>query len=160
MTSNLLGALLAPVQYRSSIGNAYRAVCAALIALSLGVIAACGGGADDRPVTSAASADRVGAFSHNTANNGSNDDICNAPTLSTVLMPVPTGGGGGGAGPINVKIHYNRASTATARSSRSKQPSSPHRAPQDSVSSCIRRAATATLASTASGSSPTARSSG
>ena len=35
----------------------------------------------------------------------SSDEICNAPTLSTVLTPVPTGGAGA---PINVKVHYNR----------------------------------------------------
>src|SRR5262245_39118720 len=39
----------------------------------------------------------------------SSDEICNAPTLSTVLTPVPKGGGNGGpAAPINVKVHYNR----------------------------------------------------
>ena len=37
----------------------------------------------------------------------SSDEICNAPTLSTVLAPVPKGGGGPAA-PINVKVHYNR----------------------------------------------------
>ncbi len=34
--------------------------------------------------------------------------ICNAPNLSTVLVPVPPSGGGGGAEPVDIKVHYNR----------------------------------------------------
>jgi pullulanase len=36
------------------------------------------------------------------------DQLCNAATPSTVVVPVPQGGGAGGAAPINVKVHYNR----------------------------------------------------
>jgi pullulanase len=34
--------------------------------------------------------------------------LCNAPNLSTVLVPVPPSDGGGGAGPVDIKVHYNR----------------------------------------------------
>ena len=37
----------------------------------------------------------------------SNDEICNAPALGTVVSPVPTTAGGGDA-PIDVKVHYHR----------------------------------------------------
>jgi pullulanase/glycogen debranching enzyme len=37
-----------------------------------------------------------------------NLDLCNAPSLATVVTPVPAGGGTGATAPINVKVHYNR----------------------------------------------------
>ncbi len=43
---------------------------------------------------------------------GAASEICDAATLSTVLMPLPSSGGG--ATPINVRVHYNRPDGAYA----------------------------------------------
>jgi pullulanase len=79
---------------------ALRAMTAFAIALSVGVIAACGGGSEDatlgRSTAQGVKPTPVSA-----------DQICNATSLSTVLVPVPSGGGGG-VTPVNVKVHYNR----------------------------------------------------
>ena len=74
-------------------------------ALAAILTASCSAGSGDPPGATAESA-ALGEPSASEAALGG-DDLCNAPALSTVLVPVPPSHGGGAA-PINVKVHYHR----------------------------------------------------
>jgi pullulanase/glycogen debranching enzyme len=82
---------------------------AAFALLSVISIAGCGdNGAHGSGPADAATTDDAPPTTTDDAGTPPSVDICNAPTASTVVKPVPVGGGGPPAAPINVKIHYNR----------------------------------------------------
>jgi len=88
------------------LGSARQLTASALISCTALWFAGCGGRDTVDPDNAAPAADRA-AVKGTPSSAASTDDICNAPTASTVIIPVPPSAGGGSV-PIDVKVHYNR----------------------------------------------------